>query len=31
MRVERNTSRVSVGNLKGLDDLDDLGIDRKMI
>jgi len=31
MRVERNISRVSVGNLKGLDHLEELGIDGKMI
>jgi hypothetical protein len=31
MRVERNRSRVSVGNLKGLDHLKQLGIDVKMI
>jgi hypothetical protein len=27
MRVGRNTSRVSVGNLKGLDHSEELGID----
>jgi hypothetical protein len=31
MRVERNTSRVLVGNLKGLDHFEELGIDGKMI
>jgi hypothetical protein len=31
MRVERNTSRVSVGNPKGLGHLEELGIDGNMI